>query len=257
MTDALTHCITLVDQGDPDRAHVLRAASDGAQARLYPVYALNLEIARAAWASAEPLVAEMRLQWWQDAIDDLTGARFARSHPVLQACAFLPDLPEAQTLITRLIEARRRDIWREPFADRAALWDHLGATGGGVMSLAGLSLGARDPETLHDFGSAAALASWLRAVPELTARGFQPLPDPSPDAIAALAQDGLARLSTARRKRSAATKPALPALLTGWQASATLRAAARDPAAVLTGRLPPPGPFASVALFLQALTGRW
>jgi phytoene/squalene synthetase len=257
MTDALTHCITLVDQGDPDRAHVLRAASDAARARLYPIYALNLEIARAPWASAEPLVAEMRLQWWADALQDLTTARFARPHPVLQACAHLPDLPQAGVLMERLIEARRRDIWHEPFNGDGALWDHLAATGGGLMELSGTSLGATDTETLQAFGTASALAQWLRAVPDLTARGLHPLPDPSPKAIAALARDGLSRLRQARRQRGPGTQPALPALLTGWHASTTLRAAMRDPEAVTKGRLPAPGPFSPLALMMRALTGRW
>ena len=252
---SLAQCMDLVNGGDPDRALVLRAASDGAQARLFPIYALNLEIARAAWASSEPLVAEMRLQWWRDAIEDLCGAGFARAHPVLAACDFLARDAKAGHVLDDLIEARRWDIWRDPFTDNAALWAHLGATGGGLMALGGHVLGAPDTAGLRDLGSAMALAQWLRAVPDLQARGRHPLPDTGPDAIAELARQGLQRLQAARAARGGVARAALPAALTAWATEPVLRQAAQDPDTVLQGtlRLPAPG----LRLTWAALTGRW
>ena len=54
--------------GDPDRFASVMAAQPGDRARLATLYAANLEIARAALASAEPLISQMRLQWWTDQI---------------------------------------------------------------------------------------------------------------------------------------------------------------------------------------------
>jgi len=251
----LQACIEMVDTADPDRALVLRLASDAARARLYPVYALNLEIARAAWASAEPLVAEMRLQWWRDALADLTRDRFARSHPVLAACDFLAGDSRAGALLDDLIEARRWDIWREPFDGAAGLWAHLEATGGGLMVLAGRALGVQDEGPLRDFGAASALAGWFRAVPALIERGRLPLPDGVP--LESLAQEGLARLADVRRFRPAGLRPALPALLTGWQAGTVLRRVQADPALVMADGLALPELRRRSALFVRAMTGRW
>ncbi|WP_262983172.1 squalene/phytoene synthase family protein [Paracoccus mutanolyticus] len=46
------------------------------------LYALNLELARAPLASAEPLIAEMRLQWWIERLEEI-GAGAVPSHELL------------------------------------------------------------------------------------------------------------------------------------------------------------------------------
>lgn len=252
---SLAHCVDMVAKGDAARHRVLRIADDAAQARLYPLYALNLEIARAPWASAEPLVAEMRLQWWRDALDDLTAGRGHAAHPVLGACAFMAGDAQAGALWDALIEARRWDIWQEPFADEPALWAHLDATGGGLMELAAGALAVKGCPVLRGFGTAAALAGWLQAVPEYLARGRNPLPKTEQTAIADLARDGLARMARARASRGLVPRAALPALLTGWQAKTVLVRAAQRPGLVMAGGLD--APFAGAVLTWRALSGRW
>lgn len=257
---SLGHCIDMVAKGDPDRHAVTRAADDATQARLYPLYALNLEIARAAWASAEPMVCEMRLQWWRDAVEKLTAVNPAPPpHPVLDACGWLAGDAEAGAVLDALIEARLWDVWAEPFADAAALWAHLEATGGAIMALAARALEADDraQAIARDFGTAAVLAPWLQAVPELTGRGRAPLPDPSPQAIAALARDGLARLAAARAQRGVVPRALLPALLPGWQAAPLLQMAARDPDRVLQGTLWQSEFSRRGGLAWRAVTGFW
>ena len=256
---SLSHCIDMVARGDADRHAVTRAAPDAAQARLYPLYALNLEIARAAWASTEPLVCEMRLQWWADAVAALGQGGHVPSHPVLDACAHLAGDAGAAPLLSGLVEARRWDIWTDGFADEAALWAHLAATGGAVMQLAARALGAdaAAQRIARDHGTACVLAPWLQAVPELTARGRAPLPDPAPPAVAALARAGLDRIRAARARRGAVPAPALAALLAGWQAPGLLRLATREPARVAEGRLWRSEFARRGTLAFRALTGGW
>jgi len=256
---ALEDCIAAVAQGDPDRHHVTRAATPDAQARLYPLYALNLEIGRAAWASAEPLVAEMRLQWWRDALAELGQGGAVPAHPVLDACGFMAGDADAAQLLDAMCEARRWDVWKEPFADERALWAHLAATGGGLMWLAARALGAggaAEP-VVRDFGTGAALAGWFQAIPELESRGRLPLPDGRAAAVAALARAGIARIDAARARRAGVPPAALPALLTGWQARAVLALAARAPSRVGEGGLVLPEVRRRGALALRALSGRW
>jgi phytoene/squalene synthetase len=247
-------CARLVERGDPDRFLAVRAAPGWTRGRLLTLYAANLEVARAPWVTAEPMIAEMRLQWWRDVVAD--PAR--RAHEVAGPLRDLMDeaaLPA--DVLDRLVAARRWDVWQEPFADRAAFDAYVEDTAAGLMWLAARALGAPDSAEapVRAYGWAAGLANFLRAVPELRARGRRPLPEGS--GVAALAQSGLARLAAARAGRGQVPKGAAPALLAGWQAAPLLAQAARDPAAVDEGRLALSEFARRGRLLWQAATGRW
>ena len=246
-------------RGDPNRFAAVMAAPVAARVRLFPIYAWNLEVARAPWVTKEHLIAEMRLQWWRDVIDNAaSGAARAHEvagplHQVIRDC----DLPLA--VMDRLIVARRADVDTEPFADQQALDAYLEDTGAGLMWLAARALGAeaRAEGAVRDFGWAAGLANYLSAVPDLMARGRMPLVDATPAGIARLARDGRARFLQARLQRRSVPKSVRPALLGGWQAMAILTEAANDPSAVLQGRLGMSEFSRRGRLLWQATTGRW
>ncbi|MDO7568214.1 MAG: squalene/phytoene synthase family protein, partial [Paracoccaceae bacterium] len=62
-------CARLVAKGDPDRFAATMATALPARAPLLVLYAFNIEVARAPWASKESLISHMRLQWWRDLVD--------------------------------------------------------------------------------------------------------------------------------------------------------------------------------------------
>lgn len=234
------------------------AAPVWAREHLFPLYAFNLEVARAPWVTQEPMVAEMRLQWWRDAVAEAAAGAPVQAHEVaapLQGLIRDAGLPVA--VLDRLIAARRWDCWRAPFDGAEALEQYLEETGAGLMWLAGRALGAPDgaEPALRAFGWASGLANFLRAVPELAARGRQPLPDGTE--VAALAQQGLDRIAAARALRKGLPKGLAPAFLAGWQAEPLLRLAAQDPGAVAEGRLALSEFSRRGRLLRQALTGRW
>lgn len=257
---SLAACAALVARGDPDRHAATLAAPPEARDLLWPLYAFNLEIARAPWVTAEPLIAEMRLQWWADR---LAGIAAGEPRPAHEVAGPLCDLLRARGLdpapLVGLVEARRWDCWSEPFAGADALAAYLDATAGGLMWTAAAALGAPPPAepVVRDVAQAAGLAAWLRAVPELRARGRHPLPDPRPEALAALARDGLARLARARAARARVPRAAAPALFPAWQAGAVLRRALADPARVAAGGLAPSEFSRRAGLAWRAFTGRW
>lgn len=220
-----------VEAGDPDRFAATMAVPAAERARLWPLYAANLEIARAPWASSEPMVAEMRLQWWVDALEALAEEGHAPRHEI--GAALVP-LRAAAPHLMALAEARRRDCWNEPFADAAELSTYLAETSGTLFRAAGVVFGAdaAAQAALARYGAAAGLAAWLRAVPELRARGRAPLPDTAPEAIAGLARAALAELAAARAELRRAPAPVRRAMLPGWQAPAVLGLAARAPGRV-------------------------
>lgn len=253
---SLDACAALVERGDPDRFAALMAAPVAARARLLPLFAFNLELARAPWVSSEPMISEMRLQWWRDIITEPTP----RAHEVAAPLhALIQETGLPVTLLDRMAEARRWDIYREPFTDAAAFDAYLDDTGAGLVWASALALGAR-PEAeaaVRAYGWAAALAAYFRAVPELEARGRIPLVDGRPEAVAALAQRGLSRLAEARGLRAQVSPSIRPALLAGWQTAPILRLAARDPGAVADGRLILSEAARRGRLLWQAVTGRF
>jgi phytoene/squalene synthetase len=250
-------CAGLVERGDPERFLAVMAAPVAARARLFPLYAFNLEVARAPWVTQEPMIAEMRLQWWRDTVEMFAGDGPVRAHEVV---APLAEVVRRQGLpldvMDRLVAARRWDIYRDPFADQAAMDGYLEDTGAGLMWLACRALGAGDAaeRAARDAGWAVGLAGFLRAVPALEARGRVPLVDGRPAAVAALARRGLARLAQAR-----ASRRLLPgaALLAAWQAEGLLRQAAADPARVAVGGLALSEFSRKWGLLRAAVTGRW
>ena len=252
-------CAALVERGDPDRFAATMAAPPNARETLFPLYAFNLEVARAPWVTQEHLIAEMRLQWWRDVVAaPASGAALA--HEVagpLHHVIHTKNLPIKT--FDKLIAARRWDIGKNPFVTTADLTDYLEDTGAALMWLAAKSLNAPDAaeQAARDAGWATALASYLRAVPDLTMRGRVPLPDPGPNAIAALAKLGLDRLQSARQARGTIPRHANGALFPAWQTNALLTMAANDPAAVIEGRLAQPEFFRRGGLAIRAVTGRW
>ena len=255
---SLQACADLVARGDADRFAAAMAAPPGARAVLFPLYAFNLEVARAPWLTAEPMIAEMRLQWWRDVLDEIAAGGPVRRHEVATPLADALNAEGARRL-DALIEARRWDIAGEGFDHEAALTDYLEATAGGLMCTAANALGMphdTDPVVI-DFAFGAGLAAWFCAIPELEARGRRPLPDGRPQAVAALAREGLRRIGLARARRHQVPAAARPALYPGWQASVILRQAADDPGRVASGVLGP-SPFRKrLSLIATALTGRW
>jgi phytoene/squalene synthetase len=249
-------CAALVERGDPDRFIAVMAAPAPVRAQLFPLYAFNLEVARAPWVTEEPLIAEMRLQWWRDVVENASSGA-ARAHEVAGPLhELIRDFGLPVDVMDRLIAARRWDVSREPHADRAALEDYLEDTGAGLMWLAARALGAPDSaeNSVRGFGWATAAAGYLRAVADLRARGRAPLPEGL--SSEALARMGLERLKRARAGRKTIPRAVFPALLAGWQTGGILRLAATDPARVEDGRLALSEFARRGGLIRAALTGR-
>ncbi|THD83126.1 phytoene synthase [Aliigemmobacter aestuarii] len=250
-------CAALVEKGDPDRFRALMVAPLAARLRLFPLFAFNLEVARAPWASREPMIAEMRLQFWRDVVDEAGQGR-ARAHEVAAPLAHLiRDHALPLDVLDRLVAARQWDIYRDPFADQAALDAYLEDTGAGLMWAACKALGAPDAAegAVRAAGWAAGLAGFLRAFPELEARGRVPLVDGRPEAVAALARRGLAAWARAHAGRPPAV--CAPALRTAWQTPAILRTAMRDPARVAGDALAPSEFARRWGLLWRAASGGW
>lgn len=252
----LAACAGIVQRGDPERFLAAMAAPGVARAVLFPLYAFNVEVSRAPWVSAEPMIAEMRLQWWRDAVDEMARGGPVRRHEVTTPLATA--LPERLApALDDAVAARRWDIYRDGFDGAADLDEHIEKTAGTLMRVAALALGEAAESVVADIAYASGAANWLRAVPDLVARGRRPLPDDTDAGIRRLAERGLDRLASARARRADVSRDAAVALLAGWQAGPVLAQARRAPSRVAAGRLGQSEAGKRLSLMARAASGRW
>lgn len=256
---SLQACADLVARGDPDRFAAAMAAPVAARRVLFPFYAFNLEIARAPWVTAEPLIAEMRLQWWADALDEIAAGGPVRRHEVTEPLAEVL-APGDTVLLQRNIDARRRDARGEPMANVQELRGYVEDTSASLMWAVTRALEPEhdwgppvhlleDPDNdrtmnrtavgrAFSIGGAQGLANYLLAVPEFLARGRNPLPDMSEAAYDKLLGDTIALSEEGQYMQAKPPRRAERiAGLAAWRARGILMRARRDPSAVPEGRL--------------------
>jgi phytoene synthase len=236
----LNACAALVEKADPDRFAAVMASPLVVRPVLFPIYAFNVEVARAPWVTQEPMIAEMRLQWWRDALEEVAEGRTVRRHEVVTPLAKILT-PLTARLLDRAVAARRWDIYKDSFEDAAHFERYLDETAGSLMWAAAQGLGADEGarDSVLALARACGLARFLQAVPELEARGRIPLIDGRPDAVAALAAKTLREMPARRTLNRVLPKPARPALTEAFLAEPVLKQVVRLPASVAEGRLHP------------------
>ena len=250
---SLSACASLVERGDPDRFLATMAAPPAARQVLFPIHAFALEVARAPWVTHESMIAEMRLQWWRDALTEIAEDRPVRRHEVTTPLAALLT-PELAAQLDAVVAVRRWDIYREPFEDDAHFARYIDQTSGTPVWAAAHLLGQQDEGPIRDIAWAGGVANYLRAVPALEQAGRIPLLDGTPAGLRALARRALARLDGADRGRIGPA--ARPALLPFWQARRILRQVVRDPARVALGTLGQSEARRRLSLMRVSVTGR-
>ena len=254
--DDIVACARLVQRGDPVRFRSVMAAPIYVRPPLFTLYAFNLETSRAPWVSKEPAIAEIRLQWWHDALEEIVTNQSFRRHEVVSPLATILSAKAARNLM-RLVIARRWDIYSEPFENSAAFDTYIDDTSTTLLAAAAHSLGDAETTVVEKFGYAMGLARFLQAVPRLIAAGRHPLMNLCEADLIEFAEKGLARLKKARRQRAAVSKEAGFAFLAGWQTGSILNLVRRHPESVKSGLRAHSAVLNSISLSARALTGRW
>lgn len=114
----------LIRRVDPDRWLSSRFIGDAdRRADVIAVYAYDYELARAPKVASNPLLGEIRLTWWREALDEIYEGRHVRHHPTAQALAATVKrraLPRES--LEAMIDARYRELDATPMTpeDRLA-----------------------------------------------------------------------------------------------------------------------------------------
>lgn len=272
--DDAAYCEREARAHDPDRWLTALFVPDAERPRLHALLAFGVELARSAEAASQPMLGEIRLQWWREALDGVFAAT-PRAHPVARALAESVG-PPMRPLLEGMIDACSEDLYETPPADLAALEAYADAGAGASSAAALLVLGVSAPDVIaraRKVGAAWALTDLLRRLPALLARRRLPLPadwlaeaETNPDRVLAgldgdrvrtvaerLAAIAAERLAAARRGPQI-PKPALPVLLLARLASTDLKRMRRQGMRPMS---PVAMPWRQLSLLIGAQTGRW
>jgi phytoene synthase len=130
-----------VRRAEPDRWLASRFIPMG-QGRdaVMAIYAFDHVLARVPYQVSEPLMGEIRLTWWGEALDEIYDGRPVRAHPVALGLAdAIRTFDLARSPLDAMVEAR---IAPEPFAGEAAAVAYADMTCGAVMQATAQALGA-------------------------------------------------------------------------------------------------------------------
>jgi NADH dehydrogenase [ubiquinone] 1 alpha subcomplex assembly factor 6 len=207
-------------------------------------------------AVTQPMLGQIRLQWWRENVAAAFGEGAVRRHPVVEALSTaIRERGLERVHFERMIDAREADFAEDPPPSLAALEAYVEDTSSQLVYLALEALGVRDPEAAEagrHIGIAYALAGLLRGLPLLAASGQPVIPadiaartglnlddhrelrgsNALRAAVAEIAGVAEGHLRAARARRGAVARAALPALLpavVAGQSLKRLKRAGHDP----------------------------
>lgn len=144
--DDLDDLDDVVRRGDPDRWLATRFIGDRqARADVASLYAFDHQLARARRVTSNPLVAEMRLAWWREAVDEIWAGGRVRAHPVAQALAAARDRHDLPRQPLEAMIDARIDVLDRASLDLPQALAWADAAGGSSALLAAMILDADAP----------------------------------------------------------------------------------------------------------------
>lgn len=277
--DTLSYCAQQVRTGDNDRFLTALFAPADRREALFALYAFNLEVARVAESVSEPMMGQIRLQWWRDRIAEIYNGEPPRGADVAQALSRAVhtfNLPRDS--FDAMLEAREQDLLAEPPPTLDDFEVYAESTSGELVSLALHTLGVAT-EAAHEAGQhigiAWAIVGHIRAAAYHGRRGKAFLPadlldeqemddlrNGRPSAALVETTQRLAELAdehltAARDLASQVPKAALPALLLAPLASAYLHRLHRQNDNLLSLKLEISRPRRQLVLAWSALRKRF
>jgi phytoene synthase len=164
---ALSYCAEQVRQFDHDRFLTVIFAQAAVREHLFALYAFNIELAKVREVVTEPLIGQMRLQWWRDTLDRLYAGETIAHEVARPLGAAIAAGGIERAAFDLLIDTREFDLEKLPPADLDALLAYAEGTGAPLLAVA-LKIagaGAGSAETARLAGRGWALTGLLRAVP--------------------------------------------------------------------------------------------
>lgn len=164
----LSYCGAELRKLDRDRFMTCLFAPPERRESLFALYAFNQEVAKTPERVSEPMIGQMRIQWWREAIEGVyTGT--PREHEVVLGLAAAVEAHDlSRKYFDRLLDTREKDLDQEPPESLPALEDYADGTSATLTWLALEILGVKEGPAM-DAGRRAgvcyAMTGLLRAIP--------------------------------------------------------------------------------------------
>ncbi len=157
-----------VRQYDYDRWLCSLFAPSEIREDLFAFLAFNIELSRIRETVSEPMLGDIRLQWWREAISGLER-RSPKSHPVIEALDFSNRRkPINFSLMQEMVDVRAKDLDATPIGGIDDLMAYADGTGGALQRLMLPLMMSESSERMDAAGQAGrafALSGIVRAIP--------------------------------------------------------------------------------------------
>ena len=151
-------------KADPDRFRAALMADDQGRRDLLILYAFHYELSKVPDVTSEPMLGQIRYEWWREAIDEIYAGRSVRRHEISTPLAEMlrrTDVP--RFWVDRLIDGRARDLDPQPFTDIEKARDYARQTSGQLLQIAVKLLGGTPDDTTLHAGEAWGLTGLARS----------------------------------------------------------------------------------------------
>jgi|APSaa5957512535_1039671.scaffolds.fasta_scaffold14876_4 phytoene/squalene synthetase len=149
MSELETYCAKQVRTYDYDRFLTSLFAPSTVREDLFALFAFNHEVAKIREAVSEPMLGEIRLQWWREAIEGIYAGEPRNHEVVLPLSDAIHKHKLSKELFLDIIDARAADIYDENPQTLDDFEIYLGATSGNLMRLAA-DITAPEDQNLSD-----------------------------------------------------------------------------------------------------------
>jgi NADH dehydrogenase [ubiquinone] 1 alpha subcomplex assembly factor 6 len=153
-----SYCSAQVRAHDPERFLISLFAADEDREALHALYAFNLELARIAGLVSEPLLGQVRLQWWREAIEGIYAGAPRRHEVVLALSDAVHERGLPREMFETMITGREIELDSEPPGTMKQLESYLRATSGELVAAGLLIVGVGDGDDLMEAGRRAGIA---------------------------------------------------------------------------------------------------
>ena len=149
---------------DPDRVRAAMFADEKSRAKLLLLYAFHLELAKVPELVSEPMIGQIRYQWWREAVAEIYETDNVRNHEIttpLRVLLLENDIP--RFWVDQLIDGRERDIDPRPFESLTEAQDYCALTSGALMKIAVKLCGEENQGGVEEAGISWGMTGLARA----------------------------------------------------------------------------------------------
>lgn len=159
-------CLNLIRKHDHDRYLTMLYAPEQSRSALASLYAFNIEIARIRESVSDPMLGEIKIQWWRDAIAEIYLGK-DNGHDVLRALTkAIKEHHLPIEAFNQILDHRVTDLYDEPPKTFEELEQYLWGTVGIILKLACQILGTEvEDKTINQLALGWGYTGLIRAIP--------------------------------------------------------------------------------------------